>query len=207
MYGLTLDGWNYLVCSGYLGKGKTFCSRISVREDVVLDHVIRAIEQEYLNPQTIHRLRKELHRQVRSKSNMVDAKPLKKRLVQVDKQLATARRNMVLADPDLRLEYEQVFRELKQQQRRLTTEIEAASVPQHRQLAEQDRNVDRAIELFSILRTTCQKANPVMLREFLRKAVEKVVIRVQKSRQGRRHCYRLLGGEIHMQLYNLGLTP
>jgi len=207
MYGTTLDGWNYLVCSGYLGKGKKFCSRNSVREDVVLDHVIGAIEHEYLNPQTIHRLRKELHRQVQSKSKTIDAKPLKKRLAQVDKRLDTARRNMALAAPDLRPEYEQVFRELKQQRRRLTAEIEAASVPQHRRLAEQDQNVDRAVELFSQLRTACQKANPVTLREFLRTTVEKVVIRVEKTRQGRRHCYRLLGGEIHMQLFNLGLTP
>jgi hypothetical protein len=80
-------------------------------------------------------------------------------------------------------------------------------VPQHRRLAEQDLNVDRAVELFSQLRTACQKANPVTLREFLRTAVEKVVIRVEKTRQGRRHCYRLRGGEIHMQLFNLGLTP
>jgi site-specific DNA recombinase len=207
MYGHAIRRNNYLICGGHLGKGKAFCSRNSVREDVVLDHVIEAFEREYLNPVTIQRLREELRRQVKTGSAPVNPKPLKKRLAKVEKQLDTARRNMVLADADLRSEFEQVFRELKLQQRRLAAEVAAAAVPQESQLAEQDQKVDRAIELFLQLRTTCQQANPIMLREFLRKAVEKVVIRVQKTRQGRRDRYHLLGGDIHMQLYNLGLTP
>ena len=113
---------------------------------------------------------------------------------------------MVLAEADLRPEYEQVFRELKLNHRHLAAEIGAAAVPKQRQLADQEQQMDRAIELFSKLRATCRMANPVMLREFLGKAIEKVVIRVDKSREGRRHRYRLLGGDIHMQLNNLGLT-
>ena len=53
---------------------------------------------------------------------------------------------------------------------------------------------------------TCRKANPVMLREILRTAIDKVVVRVSKSREGRRHRYQLLGGDIHMQFNNVGFT-
>ncbi len=193
--------------AGYLSKGKSFCNRNSVREDVVVDHVIDAIEYEYLNPKTIQRLRKELRRQTQHSTVEVDAKPLKKQLVKVEKDLDTARRNMVLADPDLRLEYEHVFRELKSQQRKLQAEIKTARVPQTQRLAETDEKVDRAIALFSSLRDTCRQANPVKLREFLRQAIEKVVIRVEKTRQGRKDRFHLLDGDIHMQVYNLGLTP
>jgi len=183
LYGIQQEGKHayprdhYLIRGGHLTRGKSFCQRYSVREDVVLDHVIGAIEREYLNPKTIHRLRKELDRQLTSASKPVDPKPLRKQLAKLEKQLDTARRNMVLAEADLRPEYEQVFRELKLKHRHLSAEIEAAAVPRERQLADQEQTVDRAIELFSKLRTTCRKANPVMLREFLSKAVEKVVIR------------------------------
>ena len=108
-------------------------------------------------------------------------------MAKLEKQLHAARRNMALAEADLRPEYEIVFRELKLEHRQLVAEIGAAAVPQQRQLADQQQKVDRAIELFSKLRATCRKANPVMLREFLGRAVEKIVIRVDKSQEGRRH--------------------
>jgi hypothetical protein len=61
-------------------------------------------------------------------------------------------------DADLRPEYEHIFRELKLQQRRLAAEIEVATVPQQSRLAEEDLKVDRAIGLFSKLRTTAALA-------------------------------------------------
>ena len=113
---------------------------------------------------------------------------------------------MALAEADLRPDYEQVFRELKLEHRQLVTEIEAAAVPQQHQLADQQEKVDRATALFSKLRATCRMANPTMLRDFSGHAIEKIVIHIDKSQQGRRHRYRLLGGDIHMQLNKLGLT-
>ena len=206
MYGHNVKGNPYMICSGYLRRGRNFCSRNSVREDVVLEHVVGAIEDAYLNPKTIHQLREELRRQTRNAPAKTNVAQLKKQLAKIEKQIDTARRNMVLADADLRPEYEQVFRELKSQQRRLTSEIQAASVPQKDRLAEQDQKVDQAIQLFSQLRSSLLNADTVKLREFLRTAIDKIIIRVAKSRQGRRDSYRLLGGDIHMQVYYLGIT-
>ena len=109
LYGIQQEGKHayprdhYLIRGGHLTRGKSFCQRYSVREDVVLDHVIGAIEREYLNPKTIHRLRKELERQLTSASKPVDPKPLRKQLAKLEKQLDTARRNMVLAEADFSL--------------------------------------------------------------------------------------------------------
>lgn len=109
----------------------------------------------------------------------------------------------ILANQHLLPEYEKVFRELRSRQAHLTTEILAAQGQSERGA---DDMVDRAVALLSNLRQTCRRANPVQLREFLRQAVEKVVIDVEKTLPGRRHHYRLRGGDVHMQLYNLGLT-
>jgi hypothetical protein len=172
-----------------------------------LDHVISAIEETYLNPKTIKDLRTELYRQVDKGSAKVACGKLKKRLVKVEKDLATARRNMALADTELRTDYELVLRELKSEQRQLTSAIKDANLPKKQMRAEQDQKVDRAIQLFSQLRETLLKADTVRLREFLRTAIDKIVVRVAKSKQGRRNSYRLLGGDIHMKVYDLGLTP
>jgi len=206
MYGQNVKGNPYFVCSGYVSRGKSFCSRNSVREDVVLEHVIGAIEAAYLNPKTIGDLRKELHRQVDKESTKVNCTKLKKRLAKVEKDLSTARRNMALADAELRPDYEQVLRELKSEQQHLTTEIKAASVPKKQMRAEQDQKVDGAIQLFSQLRETLLRADTVLLREFLRTAIDKIVVRVSKSKRGRKNRYHLLGGDIHMKVYDLGLT-
>ncbi len=206
MYGHNVKGNAYLLCSGYLSRGRNYCSRNSVREDVVLDHVIGAIEDTYLNPKTISDLRTELRRQVEKRPIQADCSKLRKQLAKIEKDLSTTRRNMALADLELRPEYEQIFRELKSQQRLLTAEIKAASVPQKDRLAEQDQKVDRAMQLFSQLRSSLLNADTVKLREFLRTAIDKIIIRVAKTRQGRRDSYRLLGGDIHMQVYDLGIT-
>ena len=66
--------------------------------------------------------------------------------------------------------------------------------------------IDRAIQLFSQLRETLRKADTVLLREFLRTAIDKIVVRVSKSKRGRQDRYHLLGGDIHMKVYDLGLT-
>jgi len=207
MYGHNSTGrYPYLICSGHLRRGISFCRRNSVREDVVLDHVIRAIEDAYLNPKTIKDLRTELYRQVDKTTTKIDCDKLKKHLTKVEKDLSTARRNMALADADLRTDYEHVLRELKSEQQRLTTAIKAASSPKMQLRVEQDQKVDRAIQLFSQLRQSLLKADTVRLREFLRTAIDKIVVRVAKSRKGRRNSYRLLGGDIHMKVYDLGLT-
>ncbi|MEO2049951.1 MAG: hypothetical protein ABGX16_25615 [Pirellulales bacterium] len=95
---------------------------------------------------------------------------------------------------------------MKSEQQQLAAAIKDASLPKNRQLAEQDEKVDRAVQLFSQLRETFLKADTVRLREFLRTAIEKIVVRVSKSKQGRKNRYHLLGGDIHMKVYDLGLT-
>ena len=191
----------------HLRRGNSFCSRNSVREDVVLEHVIGAIEDDYLNPKTIKDLRTELYRQLDKETTKVNCGRLKKRLAKVEKDLPTVRRNMALADAELRPDYEQVLRELKSEQQQLNLAIKDASLPKKRLQAEQDHKVDRAIQLFSQLRETLLKADTVRLRELLRTAIENIVVRVAKSKQGRKNRYHLLGGDIHMKVYDLGLTP
>ncbi|MEO2046278.1 MAG: recombinase family protein [Pirellulales bacterium] len=204
MHGHCTKANNYLICGGHTRKGNAFCDRNSVREDVVLDQIIGAIERVYLNPELIQRMREELRHQYQDGSAPVDVGQFKQKLAQVEKDLQTARRNMALAEPGLLPEYEEIFRELRSRQAYLKSEIKAGSETRNEHMA--DEVVDRAVALLSQLRPTCRRADPVQLREFLRQAVGQVVIRVDKRRIGCRNRYKLRGGEIHMRNNNLGVT-
>ena len=54
-----------------------------MREDIVLEHVIGAIEDAYLTPKTYRDLRQELYRQVDRQTNRVNCGKLKQRLTNV----------------------------------------------------------------------------------------------------------------------------
>jgi len=67
MIGHTVKGNQYLVCSGYLDKGASFCDRNSVRQDDLIPHVVQAIEDEYLDPKTCQERRAELMKEAESR--------------------------------------------------------------------------------------------------------------------------------------------
>lgn len=203
MHGRHTRGHNYIICGSHARKGLDHCDAYTVREDVVVGYIIDAIEREFLNPELIQRIREELRRQIRDGQQLADEAELKKQLARLEKELDVARHNMVLADPGLLPEYETIFRELRSRQTLLKAEIKTAQGRSERQA---DETVDKAVALLSTLRTTCEKADPVRLREFLRQAVEKVVLRVGKTLVARRHRFHLLGGDVYIRLNNLGVT-
>ena len=45
------------------------------------------------------------------------------------------------------------------------------------------------------------------LRECLERSIDRILVKVSKTKQGRRHRYRLLGGEIHPQVSSLYCSP
>ena len=90
------------------------CDTNACGQTELLDAVLGAIEQRFGNPKTVQRLRAILSRKVKERTKTVNVDDLRKQLAKVDTQLATARRNMALADgDDLRREYEAVVRELR----------------------------------------------------------------------------------------------
>jgi hypothetical protein len=93
----------------------------------------------YLNPELIQRMRKELRHQFQDGFAPVDVGQLKQKLAQLEKDLQTARRNMALAEPGLLQEYEEVFRELRSRQAYRKSEIKAGNGAKRRAFGRRDR--------------------------------------------------------------------
>lgn len=90
--------------------------------------------------------------------------------------------------------------DLQQEQEQLKRELSQTSVPKKLRVGEANRKLDTALALFSRLWNSLVRSDFKTLRDCLEKTIDKVVVKVSKTRQGRRHRYRLLGGEIYPQI-------
>ena len=102
---------------------------------------------------------------------------------------------------------QQRIRGLQQKQEQLKRELSQTSVSKQRRVSEANRKLDAALALFSSLRHALVRSDFKTLRDCLEKTIDKIVVKVSKTKQGRRHRYQLLGGEIHPQVSSLYCSP
>ena len=102
---------------------------------------------------------------------------------------------------------QQRIRDLQERQTQLKHELSQATVPKKRRLSEANRKFEAAISLFSRLQQSLVMSDVKTLRDCLEKAIDKIVVKVSKTKQGRRHRYQLLGGEIYPQVSSLYCSP
>jgi hypothetical protein len=95
---------------------------------------------------------------------------------------------------------QQRIRELQEQEKEYKQQLKRADVPKKRLVAEANQNLDLSLALFSRLRHSQVKSDFKTLQNCLEKAINRIVVKVSKTKQGRRHCYQLVGGEIYPQL-------
>ena len=188
-------------------KRASFCDRNAVRQDELVRHVVTALEERFLNPTTIAKQRAEIvtttHRSVETGTR----KKLRRQLDMLAGKLAKARRRLVEVDADMLAIVQARIRDLQEKQEQLKRELSLASIPKKRRVSEANRKLDVALTLFSRLRHSLMRSDFKTLRDCLEKTIDKVVVKVSKTKQGRRHRYQLLGGEIHPQVSSLfGLT-
>ena len=98
---------------------------------------------------------------------------------------------------------QQRIRDLQQKQEQLKQELSQTSVSKQRRVSEANRKLDAVLALFSRLHHSLVRSDFKTLRDYLEKTTDKVVVKVSKTKQGRRHRYRLLGGEIFPQVSSL----
>ncbi len=205
--GRPMSGWNterhYYKCQGAMGGGFAVCDGNTVKQADLFPAVVDAIEQHWMNPKVVKRLRDELHRQVDQANPVVDPQRLQKQLSGIEAKLTKAKRRLVEVDTDLLPVVQDYIRDLRQQQEQLQTTLEAARMPRQRIFDEADDRIDKAMRRFSKLRETLRKANPVHQREFFRQAVQRIDVWTQCTMHGLNRSYRLERGIIALQANNL----
>ncbi len=207
MVGHTVKGKQYLICSGHLDKGTSFCDRNAVRQDELVRHVVTALEKRFLDPSTIEQQREEIVAENRKSAQPSKRMKLRRQLDALNEKLSKAQRRLLEVDTDMVNVVQQRIRDLQHKQEQLKQELTQTSVSKRRRVSEANRKLDAALALFSKLRHALVRSDFKTLRDCLEKTIDKIVVKVSKTKQGRRHRYHLLGGEIHPQVSSLYCSP
>jgi site-specific DNA recombinase len=207
MVGHTVKERQYLICSGHLDKGASFCDRNAVRQDELVRHVVTALEERFLDPSMIEQQREDIVAENRRSAQPGKRMKLRRQLGTLDEKLSKAKRRLLEVDADMVNVVQQRIRDLQQDQEQLKRELSQTSVSKQRRVSEANRKLDAALALFSRLRHALVRSDFKTLRDCLEKTIDKIVVKVSKTKQGRRHRYHLLGGEIHPQVSSLYCSP
>ncbi len=207
MVGHTVKGRQYLICSGHLDKGASFCDRNAVRQDELVRHVVTALEERFLDSSMIEKQRAEIVAENRRTAQPGKRMKLRRQLGTLDEKLAKAKRRLLEVDADMVSIVQQRLRDLQQEQEQLKKELSQTSVSKQRRVSEANRKLDTALALLSRLRHSLVRSDVKTLRDCLEKTIDKIVVKVSKTKQGRRHRYQLLGGEIFPQVSSLYCSP
>jgi DNA repair exonuclease SbcCD ATPase subunit len=200
MVGHTVRGNQYLICSGHLDKGVSFCDRNAVRQDELVGHVVTALEERFLDPSMIEQQREDIVAENRRSAQPGKRMKLRRQLGTLDEKLSKAKRRLLEVDTDMVNVVQHRIRDLQQDQEQLKKELSQTSVSKQRRVSEANRKLDAALALFSRLRHALVRSDFKTLRDCLEKTIDKVVVKVSKTKQGRRHRYQPLGGEIYPQV-------
>jgi len=196
MYGIQSGGGIRYRCHSGTTKGN--CNRNSANQAELLDAVLRAIERHFQDADVVQRLRATMSSTVKQRTKITHVDDLRKQLAKKDADLATARRNMALADSDdLRHDYEAVVRELRQERDRLNASVQNAQKPPGRDAGDLDQRITKLVDMLCTLRATATAAPVVKQRELLAMCIEKVEV-WSKRRSPRR--YELERGVVHLRL-------
>jgi DNA invertase Pin-like site-specific DNA recombinase len=202
------NGVHQYTCYGYRQHGKGYCDSNRLRQQIVLDAILTAVEREYFNPQTMERLATECRRQLKAKGTKPEAIKLRKELAEVEAKLAKAQRRLVEVDADLIDDVQQQTRKLKARRASLAGILKAAGKAPVKQGDEIDAKAAAALAWFGRLKEAARRADPMLLRKFIREAFEKVEIWTEKERwTDRRFKRKLKRGRIHLRTCNLLSTP
>jgi len=207
MVGHSVKGHQYLICSGHLDKGASFCDRNTVRQDELVRHVVAALEERFLDPAMVEEQRAEILADTRRSVQPGTRTKLRRQLGVQDEKLAKAKRRLVEVDLDMVSVVQQRIRDLQERQTQLKHQLSQATVPKKRRLSEANQKFEAALSLFSRLQQSLIRSDFKTLRDCLEKTIDKIVVKVSKTKQGRRHRYQLLGGEIYPQVSSLYCSP
>ncbi len=140
-----------------------------------------------------------MSKKLKQRTETTSVVDLRKRLSSVDSKLSRARRNMALADgDDLRIEYETVVHELRQERERLDASIQDAQKPRGRPEAELDQRIDQAVKTLTRLRSAMLPAPVPKQRALLAACIDKIEVWSTRS-GGKGSTYHLEHGVVHLR--------
>jgi site-specific DNA recombinase len=194
------EGEHQYLCSGYQGKGRAVCNHHAVRERPLVACLIRKIQEGFLNPENLRRLREEIGRQLetRVRDEPGQAGRLRARLAELDRQIDQGNANLALLPADVIPGVVAKVREWTRQREEVRVRLDA--LDQRAASARSDSAViDRAIAQLWALMERLKEADPTRLRAVLREMVSRVECWFDQGDPRKRYRFRFARGLIRLR--------
>jgi hypothetical protein len=199
MSGLAKPKGNIYVCSRHQYHGKHLCHRNRIHESEILDQVVAVLQRDYLNPDSLQKLREEMQRQLAAQRQEGEAKKLAGQIAAIGRKIDQGHENLLLLPAE---RHPALLAKL------------AAWERERDDLANRSREIDRGeakikevVELAEKhlwrLREGIQSADPELVRAVVREVLTKVELHFEQLPHGRS---RLVRGVLYLQSGPEGLS-
>jgi DNA invertase Pin-like site-specific DNA recombinase len=188
------------VCSGYNTYGASVCGQNTVREDVLLDVLLRKLQERFHDPAQRRRLRDEVESQERDgrEGREGAAEKLRDRAEALAAQINQAARRLLTEDEALLPVLRQQLREMQEEQAGVAKELAALeSQPAPTPWREIEGQLDQVVALVGRLVELRRRKEPAAFRDVLVEMINYVELHFEHTMSGRVKRSRLLGGLIH----------
>ena len=186
------------ICNGYKSLGRSRCDWYSVKQNYIIDILVKQIQNRLLDPETQKRLIEAIERRVREEVNPAEEEQLRKRLKNLEKKLQKAQERLLEVDRDLLNDVQQGIRQLKSQKKSVESRLREIEGHQKSSESEQVERVKRALDHVKRLPEIVEKANPREVRETLSTTIDRTTLEFRKETRGQRSRYQLIRGTIHL---------
>jgi site-specific DNA recombinase len=190
-------------CNGYTSKGKSVCHPHSIHEGRLLRCVVRKIQEEFLNPDNLEKLRAEIRRQAGEvgSASRAAAPRLRSEIAALDRKIDKGSEQLLKVPDDLMADAAAKLREWKEKRGKLQGQLEALENPPDVEVLEE--KVAAAEAQLWRLRDALGDADAADLRAVLHEVVSKIELRwdcarAKVTKGGRRRC-PLLRGIIYLR--------
>ena len=186
-------------CSTFHTRGKSACYSNGIREAVLLNCVHRKLDERYFGDAAIERMRgriKQAQAQAAEPVSPVDQRQLRKRIEILDRQIDTGAGRIFTAPEALVPKLYAKLETLRQERDQLQRQLDSVGRTETRSAAEQDQEVEAALDALRRLRETFDVAGPEDLRELVSGLVVRIELEFTHKQDGKLTRNTCTGGEI-----------
>jgi len=187
------------VCGTYHAGGKAACFANTVEEDRLLACVRRKLEQRYYGETAIERMRrtiKQVQRDAAEPVSPVDQRQVRKRIEILDQQIDAGAERVFSAPEAIVPKLYAKLEKLRQERDTLQRQLDAVGRTETRSAADQDQEVETALDALRRLREAFDVAGPEDLREYLREIVVRVELEFTHKQHGKLTRNTCTGGRL-----------
>lgn len=196
MVGSRQGGHKVYRCGGNMRFGVKHCTANYVREEFILDAVLRELQETFLNPANLESLREDMRQLVADRASPAEVARLKKRAEQLRADIDRGNANLRLIPPDL---IPGAVAAIRKDQEALAGVAEDLRQREGTELVQRlEQRIARAEKWLWNLREAANRGDPLRLRVAVREAVGKIELEWDVKITPKRHRTRFRQGFIHI---------